>query len=526
MTQAGKRKTRIVIFLALIGITVLLMLLAAQPAEAETDPIRLAGKTRYETSFAIAEYLFKEHGRYENMTVASGVNYPDALSGCYLTYVRETPLLLVDKSVETQVLQRIKKYTKPRGTVYLIGGPGSVSQQFEQRVKSAGFKVVRLAGNDRYETNLQILRNTGIKEGELLIASGLNYPDSLSASAIPKPLLLVGKTLTPQQKAFLTTAGVTKAYVLGGEGSVSRDVVRELRSYCPKIERIGGIDRYETSFLIAKRFFDLPESITFASGANFPDGLSGGPVAMRKGAPLVLTSDIQVVYGLRCALDFNSMQTYIFGGTGSVSKDAEEILMYRGWVSMDWLKRGYGRYALSGMLDSVQVDISGTYSFRWIESRICEMLTFTNPTNEDLIITLTKEERLEDLIHPYNDTPDFYAPVFVPAGGRAIAVYPIYQGCGYRAIGGMIEIADEETKKRYANVELREEPVLGHTGHCIKVVNKEDGNEYPDYHLFILYLDENGDVLGFNESHDSITMISEPDVSYKSREFYVVLGDH
>ncbi|MBQ6663894.1 MAG: cell wall-binding repeat-containing protein, partial [Firmicutes bacterium] len=314
MMQSSKRKPGIVFFLALIGITALLMLLAAQPAEAETNRIRLAGKNRYETSFAIAENLYKTHGKYANMTVASGANYPDALSSCYLTYEKDTPLLLVDKSVETQVLQRIKKYTKPGGTVYLIGGTGSVSAAFEQRVKAAGFKPVRLAGTDRYKTNLAILKAVGTNGKELLVASGMNYPDSLSASAVPKPLLLVGEKLTEEQKAFLRSSGITKFYILGGFGTIPITVQSELRACCGcPFERLGGENRYETSFKIAKKFFHNPPIMTLACGTNFPDGLSGGPLAMNKQAPLVLVNDLNYLFALRCGLDFRSETVYTFG---------------------------------------------------------------------------------------------------------------------------------------------------------------------------------------------------------------------
>ena len=86
-----QRYTRFTVFCILF----ILFFLVAGTRSADAKTTRLAGKTRYETSFAIADNLYQQKGKFSNMTVASGANYPDALSGCYLTYVRKTPLRLV-----------------------------------------------------------------------------------------------------------------------------------------------------------------------------------------------------------------------------------------------------------------------------------------------------------------------------------------------------------------------------------------------------------------------------------------------
>ena len=55
------------------------------------------------------------------------------------------------------------------------------------------------------------------------------------------------------------------------------------------MERLSGSTRYETSTLVAERFFENPSNAVLAYATNFPDGLSGGPIANRIGAPLILT---------------------------------------------------------------------------------------------------------------------------------------------------------------------------------------------------------------------------------------------
>ena len=57
------------------------------------------------------------------------------------------------------------------------------------------------------------------------------------------------------------------------------------------VERIKGKNRYETSVVIAQRYFGSPKAAVLAYAQGFPDGLCGGPLAMNMGAPLILTSN-------------------------------------------------------------------------------------------------------------------------------------------------------------------------------------------------------------------------------------------
>ena len=124
---------------------------------------------------------------------------------------------------------------------------------------------------------------------EVLIATGKNYADSLSASATGLPMLLVDKNLTDSQKAFLQ--GTSKKFViLGGTGAVSAEVEAELDAI-GDVTRVKGASRYGTSVEIAKRYFNAPSAAILAYAQGFPDGLCGGPLAFAVGAPLILTSN-------------------------------------------------------------------------------------------------------------------------------------------------------------------------------------------------------------------------------------------
>ena len=253
---------------------------------------RLAGKSRYETGFAIAGKLKEILGvdKFSAVIVAYGQNFPDALTGSYLAAVKGAPILLTEPSADANLLTYLQNNLVSGGKVYILGGTAAVSQEFENKARSSGFDVKRLKGAGRYETNLEILKEAGVNTtDEVLIATGKNYADSLSASATGLPMVLVDQELTQAQKDFL--AKTSKSFViLGGTGAVSADVEAQLDAI-GDVSRVKGASRYETSVEIAKKFFTGPTAAVLAYAQSFPDGLCGGPLARSLGAPMILTSD-------------------------------------------------------------------------------------------------------------------------------------------------------------------------------------------------------------------------------------------
>ena len=124
----------------------------------------------------------------------------------------------------------------------------------------------------------------------ILVATGLNYADSLSASATGYPILLVKDSLNGDQKDFLNKNKGKKIYVIGGKNAVSAGVESELKKY-GDVKRLAGDNRVYTSVKIAEEFFKDPAFGVVAFSHDFADGLCGGPFAYMAGAPLLLTRE-------------------------------------------------------------------------------------------------------------------------------------------------------------------------------------------------------------------------------------------
>ena len=250
--------------------------------------IRIYGATRYETSFKIANELKEKVAveQFDSVIIANGKNFADALAGSYLAAKKSAPIIITDGKNIDDVQNYISANVKKEGTIYLLGGVAVVSDDVVKGLD--GYDVQRLWGDNRYETNLAILMAAGVENEEILVATGKNFADSLSASASKKPILLVDKVLSNDQKDFLSSLNGNKMMILGGENAVSTKLEDELYAY-GGVSRIGGTTRYETSIMIAEQFYEEPTIAVLAYAQNFPDGLCGGALASSLDAPLILT---------------------------------------------------------------------------------------------------------------------------------------------------------------------------------------------------------------------------------------------
>ena len=175
------------------------------------------------------------------------------------------------------------------------------------------FTVKRLSGDDRFATNIAILKEAGVNDEELIVSSGYDFADSLAASATGRPILLVGDTITKEQMAYLKTIETRKYTVTGGINSVNTSIEGTLKSL-GTVDRVYGEDRYKTSISIAKHFFKNPKTAVVGYGDNFPDGLCGGVLAERRGAPLLLINEKNTDSAKQYVKDNSIKESIVLGG--------------------------------------------------------------------------------------------------------------------------------------------------------------------------------------------------------------------
>ena len=294
---------------------------------------RISGKGRCETAYAAADLLKETLGveKFDAIIIASGENFADALSGSFLAARKNAPILLFMKGYEERNLAYITENLASGGIVYILGGTASVAQSMEDALE--GYTVRRLSGKSRFDTNLAILEEAGVGNEDILVCTGWNFADCLSASATGLPILLVdskaGK-LTETQTEFLAEAMDNDFVIIGGTNTVCQEIEDALRTY-GEVGRLNGKSRYETSVLVAEKFFAEgyamadPDIALLTNGQNFPDGLCGGPLAYALKAPIVLVNEKNEKAAAAYIAENGITRGVILGGSASVSDASGEI---------------------------------------------------------------------------------------------------------------------------------------------------------------------------------------------------------
>jgi len=192
-----------------------------------------------------------------------------------------------------------------------LGRNGYLWRVFQADRYSTAVAVAKTAFPDWTSASGGALRDVVIASGEDRAAA-----DPLAASSLAGvygcPVLLVNSRTVPSSVSYALkqmrngNAGALNIHVIGGTGSVPGAVYSSLSAMkgSGRIERIGGVDRYDLAAKIAdrvlaawKRAGSKPWLVLVANGdnpASFSDALSAAPICYSSGVPLLLTKTSSV----------------------------------------------------------------------------------------------------------------------------------------------------------------------------------------------------------------------------------------
>lgn len=187
---------------------------------------RIAGGSRYDTARLVAMELESIAGPFEDVFIATGEDFSDALSCAGIAAFRGSPVLLGRATgLPLETREAIDDLAPSR---CIIAGGRAAMADFS----FAGTKV-RLQGSTRWDT-ARAVQDWSIANGfdpeHVVVASGRRFPDALSAG-VPSahfagPLLLVDDPLQAQGTSFLTTnkTHIAILHFIGGTASVPESV--------------------------------------------------------------------------------------------------------------------------------------------------------------------------------------------------------------------------------------------------------------------------------------------------------------
>jgi putative cell wall-binding protein len=299
---------------------------------------RIGGSNRYDTAAKIAA----ASGSNNFVVLASGENWPDALSSGYLAHQLSTASILLSAQSFLPAVSADEMRLLGVRTVVIVGGTNAISAgvqaQLEatpqyypgglQTIGQGKLQVIRLGGANRYETNRlaneyasaysgNIVGRTAITFGQAskltaLVATGEGFADALSAGPATRgiggpyglPLILTNTAgLVPEASGQLTDLGIEQAVIVGGTAAISSGVATSISGMGVAVDRLAGANRYGTSTAIAD-FETAPVVPTstvsgglgftgttafLSTGLNYADALAGAPLASGSGSPILLT---------------------------------------------------------------------------------------------------------------------------------------------------------------------------------------------------------------------------------------------
>jgi len=185
---------------------------------------RIFGNSAADTAAAIARKM----GPSTQVILASSTSFPDALSASAPAAALGIPILLTEQSkLPTATLQTLKDFGVTK--TIIVGGKFAISTAFDAKGGPLdSYGTLRLAGETKYDTMLQIVKYFNQDPQTIVVATGENFPDGLSGGAFAaltgSPMLLIPKAdLNSDTRTYLQglCGKTTKAYILGGTGVIS-----------------------------------------------------------------------------------------------------------------------------------------------------------------------------------------------------------------------------------------------------------------------------------------------------------------
>lgn len=205
-------------------------------------------------------------------------------------------------------------------------------------ITAEGTDVTRVAGTDRYRTAVAVSEHafpTGAPAA--VVACGADFPDALTAAplanAVGGPVLLTPRASLPASvTAELKRLAPSRVFVVGSTGAVSSKVASEIAGLPsgPHVERLGGIDRFETAALIAGALRGergTPSRAVLVNGYGFADALAAAPLAAARGWPILLATKDKLPRQTADAIaSSEATGALVVGSTGVVSDGVMHLL--------------------------------------------------------------------------------------------------------------------------------------------------------------------------------------------------------
>lgn len=210
----------------------------------------------------------------------------------------------------------------------MLGGQAAINHNVEGYLASQQLNVIRIDGNNRFETAANINEHAGTNQGpKAIIVNGYTVADALSASSNSTiegiPIYLATKTNVP----IMPPDTIKEVVIYGGEAVIGQEVFNQLTKKGIKVTRISGNTRFATNIksLSSKR----DENVIMVRGTSvsnnkedYPDAVAASGLAKVLNANIILTHPTKHVPDITQHFLYNRyMNIFVLGGENAVTSD-------------------------------------------------------------------------------------------------------------------------------------------------------------------------------------------------------------
>ena len=266
--------------------------------------------------------------------------------------------------------------------------------------------VDKIAGENRYETSLEISQKVYSTSEKVYLVSGEKFSDALSSAALAGqkdgPILLINDKNIDKILAEINRLGAKEIVFVGGN-SISKANEIKVEKFAKdkfiSVKKLIGKNRFETAIKVAEETIAKRGNkgkVIIADGRNYPDAVSIAPYSSKEGIPVILVNGNKVPDDVKSFLNkYKIKEAIIVGGTEAVGKDVEKLF--------DSFERiaGEDRYDTSKKVAERLFAGSNTVFIASGESFADSLSVSYYAGNQNAPVLLTKANSLD------NDTRDF-----------------------------------------------------------------------------------------------------------------------
>jgi len=212
------------------------------------------------TQAAAVSFETFDRGEAEYGVLARGDVFADALGGSSLAF-GIAPLLFTGQAdtLPPATEDELLRVVVAGSPVFVLGGPAAVPAGIDDHLRQLGYDPIRLAGNVREETAVEIaevvaqIHGGGFPPlGHVIVATAQNWPDAVAGGQIGSwfgvPILLTSpSSLHPAARSEIEALNPSTILVLGGPAAISDAVFAEIATLAPETIRLQGADRMGTA---------------------------------------------------------------------------------------------------------------------------------------------------------------------------------------------------------------------------------------------------------------------------------------